>query len=135
MQKLFYSVQEVSGFLNISTSEVYKMLDEYEMKSYRILSRRMVSKEDYDLYLYGKSDFLLSEVVMQKDLYGIKDLANMLNVSETTIRKMYREDKISKPFYVGKRIMFKSVDLLKWLEEQCLLKLNKKDENKLGFPA
>lgn len=135
MQKLFYSVQEVSGFLNISTSEVYKMLDEYEMKSYRILSRRMVSKEDYDLYLYGKSDFLLSEVVMQKDLYGIKDLANMLNVSETTIRKMYREDKISKPFYVGKRIMFKSVDLLKWLEEQHLLKLNKKDENKLGFPA
>jgi len=135
MQKLFYSVQEVSGFLNISTSEVYKMLDEYEMKSYRILSRRMVSKEDYDLYLYGKSDFLLSEVVMQKDLYGIKDLANMLNVSETTIRKMYREDKISKPFYVGKRIMFKSVDLLKWLEEQRLLKLNKKDENKLGFPA
>lgn len=135
MQKLFYSVQEVSSFLNISTSEVYKMLDEYEMKSYRILSRRMVSKEDYDLYLYGKSDFLLSEVVMQKDLYGIKDLANMLNVSETTIRKMYREDKISKPFYVGKRIMFKSVDLLKWLEEQHLLKLNKKDENKLGFPA
>lgn len=135
MQKLFYSVQEVSGFLNISTSEVYKMLDEYEMKSYRILSRRMVSKEDYDLYLYGKSDFLLSEVVMQKDLYGIKDLANMLNVSETTIRKMYREDKISKPFYVGKRIMFKSVDLLKWLEEQRSLKLNKKDENKLGFPA
>lgn len=135
MQKLFYSVQEVSSFLNISTSEVYKMLDEYEMKSYRILSRRMVSKEDYDLYLYGKSDFLLSEVVMQKDLYGIKDLANMLNVSETTIRKMYREDKISKPFYVGKRIMFKSVDLLKWLEEQRLLKLNKKDENKLGFPA
>lgn len=135
MQKLFYSVQEVSSFLNISTSEVYKMLDEYEMKSYRILSRRMVSKEDYDLYLYGKSDFLLSEVVMQKDLYGIKDLANMLNVSETTIRKMYREDKISKPFYVGKRIMFKSVDLLKWLEEQRSLKLNKKDENKLGFPA
>lgn len=96
MQKLFYSVQEVSDFLNISTSEVYKMLDEYEMKSYKILSRRMVSKEDYYLYLYGKSDFLLSEVVMQKDLYGIKDLANMLNVSETTIRKMYREDKISK---------------------------------------
>lgn len=135
MQKLFYSVQEVSDFLNISTSEVYKMLDEYEMQSYRILSRRMVSKEDYYLYLYGKSDFLLSEVVMQKDLYGIKDLVNMLNVSETTIRKMYREDKISKPFYVGKRIMFKSVDLLKWLEEQRLLKLNKKNENKLGFPA
>lgn len=131
MKKLFYSVQEISNLLNISSSEVYNILDDDEIKSYRISSRRVVSKEDYNLYLYGKSDFILSEEIMQKDLYGIKDLAIMLNVSETTIRKMYREDEISKPFYIGRKIMFKSVDLLKWLEEQqqdqtCK---NGKDEN------
>lgn len=113
MKKLFYSVQEISNLLNISSSEVYNILDDDEIKSYRISSRRVVSKEDYNLYLYGKSDFILSEEIMQKDLYGIKDLAIMLNVSETTIRKMYREDEISKLFYIGRKIMFKSVDLLK----------------------
>lgn len=62
-----------------------------------------------------------------KNLCGIKEVSNYLDISESMIRKMVREKTI--PFFrIGNRLKFDLIEINNWLDN-----LKKKESEKLWF--
>ncbi len=62
-----------------------------------------------------------------KNLCGIKEVSNYLDISESMIRKMVREKTI--PFFrIGNRLKFDLIEINNWLDN-----LKKRESEKLWF--